>query len=341
MAVLPPDPVFAYRNTDMGAINCICFHRAERLIAGTAAGAVYLLDLQTNRVAHHFQLPTVAAVNCVQKHDETLHTQQRGGAVAAWTLSNAGYTLDTALETAHAGFCRIEVIGERGWLLCPLGEASIGVYDLRRTGDQLLATLSVPSATAEGSNNGNGSGNGTASATGACTGALMCLKYVPIGGRDFVLGCYESGDFCTWEVCGGGSARLVDRQRLDECPMAVDYDAHTNRGLWGGPSDRLGVFAYDRVAMRLQRRGEIAMKTAGVNCVRIRSSDRRVFSVGGWDGHIRVYSWSSLRPLAVLTEHRTAVADIAYSTGKVSLWDAPVMAAAGQDGHISLWDLYN
>lgn len=46
MAVLPPDPVFNFRHIDMGAVNCICFHKTDRLFCGTAKGAVYLWDLQ-------------------------------------------------------------------------------------------------------------------------------------------------------------------------------------------------------------------------------------------------------------------------------------------------------
>lgn len=48
MAVLPPDPVFNLRQAEMGAVNCICFHKTDRLFCGTAKGAVYLWDLQVN-----------------------------------------------------------------------------------------------------------------------------------------------------------------------------------------------------------------------------------------------------------------------------------------------------
>lgn len=46
MAVLPPDPVFNLRSTDMGAVNCLCFHSSERLFSGTAKGSIYLWDMQ-------------------------------------------------------------------------------------------------------------------------------------------------------------------------------------------------------------------------------------------------------------------------------------------------------
>lgn len=49
MAVLPPDPVFSLRCPDMGAVNSICFHESERLLAGTLKGRVFLWDLQVSR----------------------------------------------------------------------------------------------------------------------------------------------------------------------------------------------------------------------------------------------------------------------------------------------------
>lgn len=48
MAVLPPDPIFTLRHSDMGAVNCICFHQTERLFCGTTKGVIYLWDLQVN-----------------------------------------------------------------------------------------------------------------------------------------------------------------------------------------------------------------------------------------------------------------------------------------------------
>lgn len=69
--------------------------------------------------------------------------------------------------------------------------------------------------------------------------------------------------------------------------------------------------------------------------------DLKVFVSGGFDGRIRVFSWKSLRPLAVLSEHKGNLMDIVFSDGPVSFWKSNIMAATGTDGKITLWDIYN
>lgn len=276
-------------------------------------------------MAHTFNIDATP-VTTVQKHEETLYTQQKGGQIHSWDLTNKGYTLDSSSATSHTGYCRMECVPDCNLLLSPLGQNSIVALDMVDL-TRVVATL-TPSAAAT---------DQAAHFDPTKLGTLMCLKHIPVGDKDYVLACYESGDFVTWDL---RAEKVVDCKRFDECPMTVDYDAATNRGVYGGPSDRLGVFGYQRNTMEIVKRSDIVLKNAGVNCVRIRG-DRKVFSVGGWDGRIRIYSWSSLRPLAVLAEHKAAVVDIAHSMGSVSLWNSPIMGAAGLDGQISLWDLYN
>lgn len=286
---------------------------------------IYLGFQQTNRVAHTFNISS-DPVTSVQKHEETLYTQQKGGQIHSWTLSNKGYTLESSSSTIHIGYCRIECIPDCNLLLSPLDKNSIVVLDMLDL-TKVVATLTPSDATT----------SENVKFDSSQLGNLMCMKHIPVGDLDYVLACYESGDFVTWDL---KTHKPVDCKRFEECPMTVDYDAATNRGIFGGPSDKLGVFGYQRQTMEIIKKSDIVLKNPGVNCVKIRD-DRKVFTVGGWDGRIRVYSWSSLRPLAVLSEHKAAVTDVAHSTGRVSLWNSPIMGVAGLDGHISLWDLYN
>lgn len=262
---------------------------------------------------------TSEPVTSVYHQEDALVTQQKGGRLQSWLLSNAGYQLTTSIDTEHTGFCRIECVADEQIIISPKGENTLVIVDYDNV-SVVHATL-MPAA----------------AAIDSALGQLMCFKYIDLSGQGYVLAGYESGDFLTWDL---RTNKVIDQKRLEECPMAMDYDPVTNRGIYGGPSDQLGVFAFSTKTTELQKRGEIALKNAGINCVSIRR-DQKVFSTGGWDGRIRIFSWKSLRPLAVLTEHKSAVADITYSADKVSMWKAPIMAASGLDGQISLWDLYN
>lgn len=201
-------------------------------------------------------------------------------------------------------------------MICPKDENSIGIYNTNNF--SLQTTL-------------------LGADSGLKLGQIMCFKHIEMSGQRYILAAYESGDFLTWDLRTG---KILHNITLEECPMAFDFDPGSNRGIYGGPHDQLGVFSYSRNTSELVKRGVIGLKNNGINCVSIRK-DQKVFCSGGWDGRIRIFSWKSLRPLAVLTEHKAAVVDISYSNDKVQLWNAPIMAASGLDGQISLWNLYN
>lgn len=265
----------------------------------------------------HFSVSS-ESLTSLYHHDDVLVTQEKGGTIQSWLLSNSGYTLGIKKEMKHTGFCRIEFVPDENFLICPKDENTLAVYDLDDfVSDHLTLSPDSSSTTP--------------------LGQVMCFKHIKFSGQSYILAGYESGDFLTWDL---RCSKVVDSKKFEECPMSVDYDTITNRGIYGGPSDRLGVFSYKRAATEVIKKSEIALKNPGINCINIRK-DQKVFSTAGWDGRIRIYSWKSLRPLAVLTEHKAAVTDICYSDDKVSLWKAPLMAAAGLDGQISLWDLYN
>ncbi|ALC42686.1 CG13192 [Drosophila busckii] len=325
MAVLPPDPVFSLRCPDMGAVNSLCFHESERLLAGTLKGKVFLWDLQTNRCALNFEVGGDGSpVTNLHHTKEHLVTQQKGGTITIFTISNSSYVKELSIPGNHLGYCRTALHTNSNntneqLLFYPCEDSAIGVLHVTDSAapTQMLQPdePQLPKL-----------------------GSVSCFKPFECASQLFLLAGYESGHFLTWDLSSG---LIVDVKELAADPMTLDYDALSNRGIVGGASDKLTSFSYERPSMQLQRGTELSIKNAGVNCVRIRA-DQKVFASAGWDGRIRIFSWKSLRPLAVLTQHKQGgVMDLAYSTQPVAMWRAPVMAAAGMDAQISLWDLYN
>ncbi|KAH8256673.1 hypothetical protein KR038_001745 [Drosophila bunnanda] len=323
MAVLPPDPVFSLRSPDMGAVNSLCFQDNDRLLAGTLKGSVFLWDLQTNRSALHFEVGS-DPITSLHHTADRLVTQEKGGTITIFSIGGSSYVKERCIPGNHLGYCRSALHTSTSntseqLLFYPSEESSIGV--LHVTDASAPTQMLVPE-----------------DAQLPKLGSVTCFKPFECASQLFLLAGYESGHFLTWDLSSGV---ILDVLELATDAMTVDYDPVTNRGIVGGASDKLITFSYQRPAMQLQRGSELCIKNPGVNCVRIRT-DQKVFASGGWDGRIRIFSWKSLRPLAVLTQHKQGgVMDLAYSSQAVAMWRAPIMAAAGMDSQISLWDLYN
>lgn len=330
MALLPPDPVYCLKSPDLGPFHSLCFHTSERLYAGTAKGTVQLWDLQTNRCSYKLPVGSSSPVIALTHTEDALLTQEKNDcAVKLWQLTNSAYVLRHELRTDHVGFCRFvfNPTAEGGpAVIVPRGGSNVSIL----CGNTLAERqqLSVEDGA-----------NGLPP-----LGTVMCFLPVQLAasGMTYLLAGYESGTLILWDL---NCSKVVSHLKLatadDECLMTLDYDPVTNRGVAGGSSDHITVFSLDRKTGEIRRKSDIGIKNPGVHRVRIRK-DLKVFSSAGWDGRIRIFSWKSLRPLAVLTEHRGGeLLDLVYSEDKVSMWKAVIMAAAGSDGQISLWDLYN
>lgn len=252
---------------------------------------------------------------------EALVTQDKCYGIQLWTVANKTYKCDRQVDTKCSSFCRLEADVEKNLLIVPRNENSVEVW-AGSTLDliQALEPVACDAASKEQ------------------PGTINALKLIEIDQKKYVLGAFEAGILALWSVETG---KLCHQERLlvpESYPTALDYDPMMNRGVIGSSSDRIGVFSIDRNHMRLIPKSEIVLKNPGVNRIAIRQ-DRRVFATAGWDGKVRLFSWKSLRPLAVLTEHKKNVMDLTYSP--TPLWTTTLLASAGEDGLIALWDLYN
>ncbi|XP_062561914.1 guanine nucleotide-binding protein subunit beta-like protein 1 [Armigeres subalbatus] len=317
-ALLPPDPVYCLKSSDLGAFHSLCFHTSERLYAGNFHGKVQLWDLQTNRSPYQLAAGKSPIIGLAHTED-ALITQEKEGTVKLWELTNSAYVLRHETSTDHVGFCRF--VYHNDAVIMPRGDANISILCGQSFKERQLLN---PTA---------------AEPTLPPLGTVMCILPVEVKEKPYLLAAHEAGTLVLWDL---NSSKPISHLKVsdDDCLMALDYDPFTNRGVCGGASDKIYVFSLERPTMQLCKKSEISVKNAGISRLKIRK-DLKVFVSAGRDGRIRIFSWKSLRPLAVLTEHRKELLDVIYSEEKVSMWKAVIMAAAGSDGQISLWDLYN
>lgn len=91
----------------------------------------------------------------------------------------------------------------------------------------------------------------------------------------------------------------------------------------------------------MHSKNKITLTNPGISVITIRP-DTKIMATGGWDSRIRIYSWKTLKPLAVLCQHKDTVQDIIYSAERIKAYNNKlIMATAAKDGYIALWDIYN
>ncbi|XP_053659015.1 guanine nucleotide-binding protein subunit beta-like protein 1 [Anopheles marshallii] len=322
MALLPPDPVFCLRSPDNCSYYSLCFHTPEHLYAGTNKGTVQLWELQTNRTSYQLNVGSSPILNLAHSTD-ALITQEKDGSVKLWTLADAEYLLRHEISSEHVGYCRLAYDAQSSTVIIPRDRAAISVLCAKTFSETMRLS---PTADDEKL---------------LPYGTVMCFQPIELQSQRYLLAGYESGTLVLWDYRTGRPVGSTSHYITDDadCIQTIDYDPVTNRGVCGGTTDQLSVFSIDPRSHQLIPKSAIGIKNAGVHRLRIRK-DLKVFVSAGWDGRLRIFSWKSLRQLAVLTVHKGELLDVAYSEAKVTMWNAPVMAAAGKDGQISLWDLY-
>lgn len=318
MALLPPDPVFTIRNVDNVPVYSLAFSflpgGLERLLAGSKNGYVYAYNLQTNRVQQKIKVGQAPILHILHT-DSQLITQEKGGKYKVFNLTSSGYQEHALIDTDYPGFCRFAANTKLETIYVPAEDSNIDIYNF--DGEKV---------------------NSLKPDVDLKLGDPMCFKYVEFTSEQpCLLAGYESGWLYLWDL---NTSQCISKLETKQCPMTVDYHREQQRGIVGNTSDVIQIFSIGKKDLSLAHKLDVTIKNPGINKVQSRI-DGKVFASAGWDGHLRIFSWFSLRPLVVLTEHKQAVQDVVYSSQKVSYWNANIMAAGGLDGAITLWDLYN
>ncbi|XP_063993888.1 guanine nucleotide-binding protein subunit beta-like protein 1 [Diachasmimorpha longicaudata] len=321
MAILPPDPIYVFRG-DMGPVHSLLFRISpyiEHLYAGTESGNVHIWDLKKHRQASKLKINDTNKEQCLSLHtlgDEYLIVQRKGGGVDLWSADGSNWIFEKRIDTEYHGFCRSQILSE-DLVLLPLPSSNVGVYSLKSNS---IVNKLDPSQIS----------------TSKPLGEVMAIKNCGLQ-NNIILVAYESGAIAAWNV---KEMAVNSWLETDTCPMAMTFDNYWMRGIIGYPTDKLEVFQLSKTD-QLIHKTTISVKNSGISVLASRH-DSKVFSSGGWDGRVRIFSWKTLRPLAVLDQHRSTIFDIIYSMEKVEAHNNKnLMAATGKDGTVSLWDLYN
>ncbi|XP_015520249.1 guanine nucleotide-binding protein subunit beta-like protein 1 [Neodiprion pinetum] len=320
MAILPPDPVFLLRGPDTGPVHCLLFRVSpyvEHLYAGAESGTVHIWDLRKSRETSRLVVGPEPCLALRSILDETLVTQGKNGTYKVWKADGSNWIHEETLDSGHISFCRCQTLSS-DQILIPLENSVIGALSLKTLDVAYKLDphqVSSPKA----------------------LGEVMSFKPLDVQGKKLVIVAYESGQIAVWDL---NARNILSWFSIEECPLTVDFDVNLMRGIVGSVTDKLQAFNLTK-AHTMSLKSTIPLKNAGTSVAVIRP-DTKVFAAGGWDGRLRIFSFKTLRPLAVLDQHKTSVHDIAYSDCKVEAWGSKcLMAAAGKDGAVSLWDLYN
>lgn len=166
-------------------------------------------------------------------------------------------------------------------------------------------------------------------------GEIMAVKCFTMSETDFIFVLYESGLLTLFTISGD---KINDFKISSDCPMAMDFDGESKVIVGGSGEVIMGLELTSD--LKLVKWKEVKITNPGVSCLVIRP-DKKLFVTGCWDSKIRLFSMKTFKLLAVLQNHSQTIQEVRYSPSKVDAWDChSLLAAAGQDGRITLWSIY-
>lgn len=160
-------------------------------------------------------------------------------------------------------------------------------------------------------------------------GLLMNLKVID---SNYLMSGYENGEIALFD---SRAFKEVTNLNLfhGQPVMSFDFCKSLNLGFGGSSENNLKKISLREEKMTLIEEETIELVNPGLNCIKIRKSDSKIVSCGGWDNRVRLYGTKKLKLLACLDFHKEAVNSIDFSAKNL-------MAVGGNDCLISFWDLY-
>ncbi|XP_049841398.1 guanine nucleotide-binding protein subunit beta-like protein 1 [Schistocerca gregaria] len=334
-----PIPLYAFRpygwSEEQSPLHCLLFYE-NYLLIGSGDGQIFWYDLKTLRPERSY-LPNIRSP-CLQllRSGSYLISQSKAGDVSMWIQREGdSWIRKNKTDTNHTGFCRIQVLevdGVSRAVGCPAGRSELVVYSVSEGKFTEVCQLKLPKNER------------------TAAGIVTCFS---AAGPNKVVSLHEANVMHLWDIRQPSDPchSLKPMDRHEECegnsiPVAVDFDVSMKRGVYTGMTDALGTFTTDGQTLKhFEMKHPLKMTNRGALSVVIQRAEfaatkSRILAVGCCDGTVRVYSWSTGRPLGILPhgDGISSVQDVAFSEGPLeSLNSESVIVAAGADSSVSFW----
>ncbi|XP_037679462.1 guanine nucleotide-binding protein subunit beta-like protein 1 isoform X3 [Choloepus didactylus] len=314
----PPDPQFVLRGAQ-SAVHALHFCEGPQgpghplLLSGSLRGLVHIWSLRTRRTVAMLDGHGGQCVTWLQTlpPGNQLLSQGRDLQLCLWDVAEGRNVLLDTVPLESVGFCRSSVLaeGRPRWLLAVPGKDHDEVRVLEMPSKTPVCTLRTEA--------------------GARLGMPMSLRLWQANDRPLLLAGYEDGSVALWSV---PERRAVSRAVCHPEPvLGLDFDPRGARGVSGSAGKALAVWSLDE-QQTLKVCSTHELTNPGVADVVLRP-DRKILATAGWDHRVRVFRWSTMKPLAVLDFHRASVHCVAFAANGL-------LAAGSGDERISVWDLY-
>jgi WD40 repeat protein len=161
-------------------------------------------------------------------------------------------------------------------------------------------------------------------------GMLMLMKVIK--SKYLLLASYENGDLALFDLKEWKELSRLSIFKGNPL-LSFDYSVDKNIGVAGCSELDLQQFSINENKNLCLVNEKIELKNAGLNCIKIRSNDSKIFASAGWDSRIRIYGLKKAKLLCVLDFHNENVNTLDFSK--------ETLVCGSNDGLISFWNLYN
>ncbi|XP_067120577.1 guanine nucleotide-binding protein subunit beta-like protein 1 isoform X1 [Centruroides vittatus] len=313
----PPDPIFTLRH-HTGEVTSLSFvdelSDYPHLLSGSTTGEVFLWNLKTYRVDNKLEAHKKKHILWVESLGNNIFTQGRDGLVNIWNYDdNDKWKISRSIPAPTAGFCQCDISKLKNLIAVPGEKAcQIDLYDFEKC--SLVSTL-IPESSDK-------------------YGMCICVKWLKPG--NYILCGYENGKIILWDI--NQAAVLSELTCHKEPVFGLDFDDSVKwEGITCSAEEKLCVFSMKNF-LSLVEKNCIVLPTTGASSVAVRQ-DGKIVASGGWDGIIRLFSWKTLKPLAYLNFHKSAINCLKFYAGKSENY-AKLLAAGSKDKRITLWSIY-